>query len=91
MATLRRQRFVHNNVAWMLLMLVVLIVAGSLSFQLFFAISLLGFLMLVELSSPFNVAPRWRTRLSWVVRGGFVLFGYFVVMEVLRSIPPGVF
>lgn len=90
MATRRRQRFVHGTVAWMLAAVLVLALLGSLSAELFFVVSLIGFLVVTELTAPINLTPRWRRRLRWVIAVGLVVFGYVVVRRILEILPPGV-
>lgn len=58
MATPRRRRFVHGVVGWLLATVLVLALLQSLEPELFFVVSLIGFLVVVELSAPFNVTPR---------------------------------
>ena len=90
MAT-RRLRFVHGVVAWMLCALLALVLLDSLSAELFFVLSLVGFLVVVELTAPFDLTPAWRRRLRWVVLAGLLVFGYVVVRRVLAILPPGLF
>lgn len=90
MATPRRQRFVHGQAAWMLTALVVLAALGALSLELFFVVSLIGFLVVVELTAPFQVTPRWRSRLTWLILLGLVVFAVVVVRRILAILPPGV-
>lgn len=89
MVSPRRQRFVHGQAAWMLASLVVLAALRSLSLDLYFIVSLVGFLVLVELTAPFNVTPAWRSRLRWLILAGLVVFGGIVVRRVLEILPPG--
>jgi hypothetical protein len=89
MATRRRQRFIHGQAAWMLATVVVLALLGSLSLDLFFVVSLIGFLVMVELTAPFNVTPEWRSRLKWIILLGLVGFAYIVVRRILEILPPG--
>lgn len=91
MATRRRQRFVHGQAAWMLATIIVLSALGSLSLELFFVVSLIGLLVVIELTAPFDVTPRWRARLRWVILAGLVGFGYVVVRRILEILPSGVF
>lgn len=90
MATRRRQRFIYGQTAWMLATLVCLSLLGTLSLELFFVVSLIGFLVVVELTAPFAVTPRWRARLRWVILLGLLGFGYVVVRRVLTILPDGV-
>lgn len=66
----------------------VLALLGSLSYELFFVISLIGFLVVVELTAPFNVTPRWRARLKWIIAAGLGVFAYIVVRRILEILPP---
>ncbi|WP_255150046.1 hypothetical protein [Halorarius halobius] len=91
MATRRRQRFIRANVAWMLGTVLALSLLGSLSYELVFVVSLIGFLVVVELTAPFNVTPRWRSRLKWLIGLGLLVFGYIVIRRILAILPPGVF
>jgi hypothetical protein len=90
METRRRRRFVHAQLAWMLTATVVLVALDSLSLDLFFVISLIGFLVVVELTAPVAVSPRWRRRLSWLIAAGLLVFAYIVVRRILEILPPGV-
>lgn len=69
---------------------VALALLGSLSLELFFVVSLIGFLVVIELTAPFSVTPRWRSRLKWIVALGLVAFTYVVVRRILEILPPGV-
>lgn len=91
MATARRERFIHAQLAWMLGTVLVLSLLDSLSFELVFVVSLIGFLVVTELTAPFNVTPTWRARLKWLIALGLVVFGYIVIRRILAILPPGVF
>lgn len=90
MATRRRNRFIYAQTAWMLATVLVLALLGSLSYELFFVVSLIGFLVVVELTAPFNVTPRWRARLKWLIAAGLAVFAYIVVKRILEILPPSV-
>lgn len=90
MATPRRQQFVVGQVAWMSATVVALALLGSLSLELFFVVSLIGFLVVIELTAPFTVTPQWRARLMWLVLLGLIAFAYVVVKRILAILPPGV-
>ena len=77
--------------AWMLSAAFVLVLLDSLTLELFFVVSLIGFLVITELTAPFNVTPRWRRRLKWLIALGLAGFGYIVVQRILDILPPGVF
>jgi hypothetical protein len=70
--------------------IVLLSALGALALDLFFVVSLIGLLVLIELTAPFSVTPRWRARLRWVILAGLVGFAYVLVRRVLGVLPPGV-
>ena len=90
MQTARRLQFVHAQIAWMLGAILVLGLLGSLTTELFFVISLIGLLIVVELTAPFRIAPRWRKRLWVVIALGLLGFGIIVIRRILAILPPGV-
>ncbi|WP_144905882.1 hypothetical protein [Halobellus captivus] len=90
MATARRERFIRAQLAWMLGATLVLVLLDSLSYELVFVVSLIGFLIVVELSAPIAVTPTWRRRLRWLIAVGLLAFGYIVVRRILAILPPGV-
>ncbi|WP_345783471.1 hypothetical protein [Halomontanus rarus] len=90
MATQRRMQFVHGQVAWMLATILGLSLLGAPSYELFFVSSLIGFLVVTELTAPFNVTPQWRARLKWLVLVGLCGFAYIVVRRIVELLPPEV-
>lgn len=90
MATRRRTRFIYAQTAWMLATVLALALLGSLSYELFFVMSLIGLLVIVELTAPVTVTPRWRARLKWLIAAGLVVFAYIVVQRILDILPPRV-
>lgn len=90
MSLRRRRQFVHGNVAWMLGTTTVLVLLDALSLELFFVVSLIGFLVLTELTAPFSVTPAWRRRLRWIIALGLLVFGYIVIRRILAILPEGV-
>lgn len=91
MATRRRMQFIHGQMAWMLGAILVLVTLGSVSYELVFVLSLLGLLIVTELTAPINVTPAWRARLKWLILTGLIGFGVIVVRRILEILPPGVF
>ncbi|MFB6104738.1 MAG: hypothetical protein ABEJ57_06625 [Halobacteriaceae archaeon] len=90
MATRRRLRFIHAQVAWMSVALLALVLLDALTYELFFVVSLIGFLVVTELTAPFRVTPTWRRRLRWLIALGLIVFAYIVVKRILAILPPGV-
>lgn len=90
METRRRRRFVHAQIVWMLGAVVLLTALESLTLDLFFILSLIGFLVVVELTAPVAVSPRWRRRIPWLIVAGLLAFVYIVVRRIIEILPPGV-
>jgi len=90
MPTRQRNRFIIGHMAWPMGTILALSLLGALSLELFFVVSLIGFLVVVELTAPFAVTPRWRRRLRWLIAAGLLVFGYIVVRRILAILPPGV-
>ncbi|RLM83996.1 hypothetical protein D3D02_15530 [Halobellus sp. Atlit-38R] len=87
----RREHFIQAQLAWMLGAVLILVLLESLSFELVFVVSLIGFLVVTELTAPFNLTPTWRSRLRWVILLGLLGFGYIVIRRIIEILPPGVF
>jgi hypothetical protein len=87
----RRDRFLVGQLAWMVAVLFVLVLVDLFSYELFFVVSLIGLLVVTELTMPFRVTPLWQRRLRWVILVGLVGFAYVVVRRILEILPPGVF
>lgn len=66
-------------------------ILGSLTLELVFILSLVAFLVLVELTAPVAVRPGWRRRLRWITVLGLLVFGYLVVRRVLAILSIGGF
>jgi hypothetical protein len=90
MVTRRRQQFVIGHVAWTLAAILALALLDAVSLELVFVLSLIGFLIVVELTAPITVTPRWRSRLKWLIALGLVVFGVIVVRRILAILPAGV-
>jgi hypothetical protein len=90
MQTTRRLQFVHAQLAWMLGVILLLALLGSLTIELFFVISLIGLLIVVELTAPFRITPQWRKRLWMLIGLGLLGFAVIVIRRILDILPPGV-
>lgn len=87
----KRRRFVYGVVAWMLSTILILTALEALELELFFVLSLIGLLVIVELTAPFNITPRWRRRLLPVIIAGLVGFSYIVIRRIIEILPEGTF
>ncbi|WP_331234080.1 hypothetical protein [Natronorarus salvus] len=87
MLTRRRRLFLNGQIAWMLSVIVLLTLFDALSPELFFLLSLIGLLIVTELTAPVNVTPEWRRRLRWIILVGLAVFGYIVARWLVEVIP----
>jgi hypothetical protein len=87
----RRFRFVLAQTAWMLFVVLALELLNSLTVSLYFILSYIGLLVVIELTAPFAVVPTWRPRLRWLVLLGLSVFGYLALRRIDDILPPGVF
>jgi len=90
MPTRRRQQFIIGNMVWFLGTLLLFALLGTVSLELFFVVSLIGFLIMTELTAPFAVTPVWRQRLKWLLAVGLLAFGFIVIRRILAILPSGV-
>lgn len=74
---------------WMLGAALILALLGSLTYEVFFLASLIGFLVIVELTALVHVTPKWRKRLKWFILAGLSAFAYLVVERIPRTLPEG--
>jgi hypothetical protein len=90
MTTKRRFRFIAGTLAWSFGTLFVLVLTEWLTYELFFVVSLVGLLVVVELTSPLHIRPRWRSRLRWVIAVGIVGFLVILSRRTIAVLPLGV-
>lgn len=90
MATRRRFRFIYGLTLWLSVALFLLTLLNAVTLELVFVISLIGFLITVELTTPFTITPQWQSRLKWIIALGLVVFAAIVIRRILAILPPGV-
>lgn len=79
----RQQRFIYALSAWMFIVLILMSLTRSYDLTLFFILMLMGFLVLVEITSPYHISPKWVRRLSWVVAVGVIVFMVIVAKKAM--------
>jgi hypothetical protein len=77
------QKIVYTFGGWVLLVLSLLLLFNSLSYEYFFVLCLIGFLIIVELSGPYTVRPKWRLWVNVFILMGTVIFALIVAQKVL--------
>lgn len=86
MTVQRRLEFVHGQVAWMSAVIIVLVLLNSFSYELFFAGSFVGLLVMIEYTSTVEVTPAWRSRLRWFVLLGLLAFGAVIAGRIITTL-----
>lgn len=80
-------QFIYAQIAWMVGAVLVLVLLEALSYELFFVLSLLGFLIVTELTAPIAITPVWRRRLRWIILLGLLGFTYVVTRRIIEILP----
>ena len=73
------QRFVVAQILLMLTLLCWFALTDLLRIDHYLVISLSGFILLWEFTSPVTIKHRWRTRLRWVVFVGYAIFAIYAL------------
>jgi len=90
MSVARQYNFVSAVLAWSLASLFILVATGWLTYELFFVISRIGVLIVVEFTSPVSVRPRWRKRVRWIILIGIAGFLVVLARRTVAVLPPEV-
>ena len=68
---------------WLTLIAVFMLLAQSVDLEIFFVLSLIGFLVIAELIAPNYIQPGYMRYIRYILAAGIVLFGVIVVQKVL--------
>jgi len=85
MATVSQRRFLLAQAAWTAVTVALLAAVGSLSAELVFVGSFLGFALLTALTAPVHARPAWRSRLRFPLIFGTLVFLVVVGMRTLEK------
>lgn len=80
----KKQLAIAAIVIWLLLVIFFMILARSLSLEIFFVLWLIGLLVIVELIGPAYVQPSYLRTLRYLIAAGVVVFGVIVAQKVLE-------
>lgn len=86
MLTRQKQRFIYAQATWMLATIFWLLLIDFVSLALFFVISFVGYLALVDLTESLAVVPHWRRRLRWISWFGVIAFCALATSELLATL-----
>ncbi|ELY45801.1 hypothetical protein C496_02627 [Natronorubrum tibetense GA33] len=77
-------QFVRWQMAWMVTAVFGLVALGALTYELFFLLTMLGLLVVSDLTAPSAVQPRWRSRLRLLLAFGLVAFSIVLMRRILE-------
>lgn len=80
----KKQLAIAAIVIWLLLVIFFMILARSLSLEIFFVLWLIGLLVIVELVGPAYVRPSYLRTLQYLIAAGVIVFGVIVARKVLE-------
>lgn len=83
-----RRKFVIAAIGWPLCALLILVASGLMVLDLYFIVSLVGFLIITELTTPATVSLAWRRRLRPFIVVGVIGFVYILFHRALLALPP---
>jgi len=69
---------------WLTLIAIFMLLAQSIDIEIFFVLSLIGFLVIVELIAPKYVQPGYLRYIRYFIAAGIVIFGMIVVKKVME-------
>ena len=81
------RRFLVAQAAAMIAVAAGLFAFGMWTLELYFVVSFLSLLSLRVVLAPTDRVPTWWTRVNWVVRACFVVFGYLVLSSLPELLP----
>jgi len=68
---------------WLSFISLFMLLAQSFNVEIFFVLSLLGFLIIVELIAPKYIQPGYQRYIRYILAAGIVIFGVIVALKVL--------
>lgn len=80
----KKQVAVVLLVIWLLLVIFFMILAQTISLEIFFVLWLIGLLVIVEFMGPSYVQPRYIRYLKYLITVGIVIFGFIIAQKVLE-------
>ena len=69
---------------WLILISLFMLLAQSINLEIFFVLSLIGFLIIVELIAPKYIQPGNRRYIKYLLAAAIVIFGVIVAQKVLE-------
>ena len=69
---------------WLILISLFMLLAQSINLEIFFVLSLIGFLIIVELIAPKYIQPGYQRYITYLLAAAIVIFCVIVAQKVLE-------
>jgi len=69
---------------WLTSISIVMLLAKSANLEIFFVLSLIGFIIILELIAPKYIRPGYLQYIQYILAAGIVIFGVIVVQKVME-------
>ena len=69
---------------WLIVIAFFMLFAQSVNLELFFVLSLIGFLIIVEIIAPNYIQPGFMRYIRYLLATGIVIFGVIIVQKVME-------
>jgi len=70
--------------AWLILISVFMLLSNTINFEIFFFLSLIGFLIIVNLITPQYIQPGYLRYFRFLLAAGIVIFGVIVAQKLME-------
>jgi hypothetical protein len=69
---------------WLTVITVFMLVAQSVNLEIFFILSFIGFLIIMELITPKYIRPGYLRYFQFIRAGGIVVFGVLIALKIME-------
>ena len=73
-------------IIWLMVIVALMLVRGTLDIEIYFVLALLGLLFLIMLIDPSSIQPDYIRRMKYLAVGGILIFGYIVANRIIGLI-----
>jgi hypothetical protein len=73
---------------WIFITLIAMALLGNLDPMIFFISCLLGFLIIFDITGPFTVRPKWKSRVWILTAVGIGIFVIIAAQKMIKIIRP---
>lgn len=70
-------------ITWMMVIVGLMLIVGTLDLEVFFVMALIGLLVIVILIDTSSLQPDHLRRMKYLAAGGILIFGYIVANRIM--------